>query len=160
MNKNKMRRLLQPSMVAYFVVMALFCVAALILKQFYLAAGEAVVLLLLLAGYRWANARRRRALNEYVQTTNEMMRKSADSEVPFPVALIQLNEDELVWYNKSFAKLTDVRDTLSAQNIADILPGFSTQWLTSGKTTCPDELRYRGRRFRVTGSILPSKDAK
>ena len=157
MNKNKMRRLLQPSMIGYFVVMALFCVAALIFRQFYLAAGEAVVLLLLLAGYRWANARRRRALNEYVQTTNEMMRKSADSEVPFPVALIQLNEDELVWYNKSFAELTEVKDTLSAQNIADILPGFSTQWLTSGKTACPDELRYRGRRFRVTGSILPAK---
>lgn len=160
MNKNKMRRLLQPSMAAYFIVMALFCVAAVVLKQYYLAAGEAVVLLLLLAGYRWANARRRHALNEYVQTTNEMMRKSADADVPFPVALIQLNEDELLWYNRAFAELTKVRDTLSAQNIADILPGFSTEWLTSGKTTCPEELRYHGRRFRVTGSVLPSKDAK
>lgn len=161
MNKNKMRRLLQPSMAAYFIVMALFCVAALILKQYYLALGEAVVLLLLLAGYRWANARRHRALNEYVQTTNEMMRRSADSEVPFPVALIQLNEDELLWYNKAFAELTGVRDTtLSVQNIKDILPGFSTEWLTSGKTSCPDELRYQGRRFRVTGAIVPAKNAR
>lgn len=160
MNKNKMRRLLQPSMAAYFIVMALFCVAALVLKQYYLAAGEAAVLLLLLAGYRWANARRRHALNEYVQTTNEMMRKSADAEVPFPVALLQLNEDELLWYNKSFAELTNVRDTLSAQNITEILPGFKTEWLTAGKTVCPDELRYRGRRFRVTGSVLPAKNAR
>ena len=155
-----MRKLLQPSMAAYFIVMALFCVAALVLKQYYLAAGEAAVLLLLLAGYQWANARRRHAISEYVQTTNEMLRKSADSEVPFPVALIQLNEDELLWHNKAFAELTKVKDTLSAQLITDILPGFSTEWLTSGKTACPEELRYHGRRFRVTGSILPNKDAK
>ena len=91
-------------MAAYFVVMGLFCVAALVLEQLYLAIGEAVVTLLLLAGYQWANLRRRRALHEYVQSTNEMMRRASDSEVPFPVALIQLNEDELVWYNKPFAE--------------------------------------------------------
>ncbi len=147
-------------MTAYFIVMALFCAAALLLRQYYLAAGEAVVLLLLLAGYRWANVRRRRAISEYVQSTNEMMRKSADGEVPFPVALIQLNEDELLWYNKSFAELTNVKDTLSAQFVTDVLPGFSTEWLTSGKTTCPEELRYRGRRFRVTGTVLPARDVK
>ena len=155
-----MRKLLQPSMTAYFIVMALFCVAAVVLKQYYLAAGEAVVLLLLLAGYQWATQRRRRAISEYVQTTNEMLRKSADSEVPFPVALIQLNEDELLWHNRAFTELTKVKDTLDAQMISDVLPGFSTEWLTAGKTTCPDELRYHGRRFRVSGSILPNKDAK
>ena len=150
MNK-KFRKLTQPGMAAYFVVMGLFCIAALVLEQLYLAIGEAVVTLLLLAGYQWANLRRRRALHEYVQSTNEMMRRASDSEVPFPVALIQLNEDELVWYNKPFAELTGVRDSLSAQRIFEILPGFSADWLRAGKTECPDELRYRGRRFHITG---------
>ena len=159
MNKT-LRRLTQPSMAAYFVVMALFCIAALVLRQYYLAIGEAVVLLLLLVGYRWANLRRRRALAEYVQTTNEMMRRSSDGEVPFPVALVQLNDDELVWYNKRFAELTQVRETMSAQSIGEVLPGLHMDWLAAGKAECPEELHYRDRRFRVTGSVLPSAENK
>ncbi len=159
MNKT-LRRLTQPSMAAYFVGMALFCIAALILRQYYLAIGETVVLLFLLACYRFAARRRRRALTEYVQTNNEMLQRSSGGEVPFPVALVQLNDDELVWYNKRFAELTQVRDTLSAQTISEVLPGLTMEWLTAGKTEYPEELRYRDRRFRVTGSLLPNVEDK
>ena len=140
--------------------MALFCIAALVLRQYYLALGETVVLLFLLVGYRFAVRRRRRAMAEYVQTSNEMLQRSSTGEVPFPVALVQLNDDELVWYNKRFAELTQVRETLSAQTISEVLPGLTTDWLTAGKTECPDELRYRDRRFRVTGSLLPNAEDK
>ena len=105
MNKTY-RRLTQPSMAAYFIVLGLFCVAALLLRQYYLALGEAVVTALLFACYRFYAVRRRHALAEYVQTTNEMLRRSSDGEVPFPVALVQLNDGELLWYNKRFADLT------------------------------------------------------
>ena len=157
MNKTY-RRLTQPSMAAYFIVLGLFCVAALLLRQYYLALGEAVVTALLFACYRFYAVRRRHALAEYVQTTNEMLRRSSDGEVPFPVALVQLNDGELLWYNKRFADLTQVRDTLDAQNISELLPGLTTDWLTGGKTERPEDLRYRGRRFRVTGSVLPGTD--
>lgn len=159
MNKT-LRRLIQPNMTAYFAVMALFCIAALVLQQYYLAAGEAVVTVLLFTAYRYYAVRRRRALAEYVQTSNEMLRRASDGEVPFPVALVQLNDGELVWYNKRFAELTQVRDTLNAQNISEVLPGLTTQWLSAGKTERPEELRYRDRRFRVTGSVLPTGEDK
>ena len=159
MNKT-LRRLTQPSMAAYFIAMVLFCIAALVLRQYYLAIGEAVVTLLLFTGYRFAVRRRRRALTEYVQTSNEMMRRSSNGEVPFPVALVQLNDEELVWYNKRFSELTQVRETLSAQTISEILPGLTLAWLTAGKTECPEELRYRDRRFRVTGTLLPNPEDK
>ena len=159
MNKT-LRRLIQPNMTAYFAVMALFCIAALVLQQYYLAAGEAVVTVLLFTAYRYYAVRRRRALAEYVQTSNEMLRRASDGEVPFPVALVQLNDGELVWYNRRFAELTQVRDTLNAQNISEVLPGLTTQWLSAGKTERPEELRYRDRRFRVTGSVLPTGEDK
>ena len=159
MNKT-LRRLTQPSMAAYFIAMVLFCIVALVLRQYYLAIGEAVVTLLLFTGYRFAVRRRRRALTEYVQTSNEMMRRSSNGEVPFPVALVQLNDEELVWYNKRFSELTQVRETLSAQTISEILPGLTLDWLTAGKTECPEELRYRDRRFRVTGTLLPNPEDK
>lgn len=159
MNKS-LRRLTQPGMAAYFLIMALFCVAAILLRQYYLALGESVLLLLLLASYHWAGVRRRHALAEFVSSSSELMRRSSGGEVPFPAALVQLNDGELLWYNKRFAELTDVRDTLSAQSVSELIPGLTMDWLTAGKTERPEDLRYRGRRFRVTGAILPEADVK
>lgn len=152
---SKLRRIAQQSMTLFFIVMLLFCVAAAVLRQYFLAAAEAAVTLALFLFYRWSSARRRRALTEYVHTTNEMMRRSSDGDVPFPVALIQLDDGELVWYNRPFSALTKVRDTLSVQKINEVLPGFSYDWLRSGKTLCPDELRYQSRRFRISGAVIP-----
>lgn len=159
MNK-KLRRLMQPSLAFFFVVLFLFCVPLVLLREYVYAAIEFGVALLLFFSYQWSNARRRRALNEYVQTTNEMMQRSSGGEVPFPVALIQLNEDELIWYNKPFAQLTGVHSTLSAQRIADIFPDFSTEWLAAGKAEAPDELQFQNRRFRVSGTLLPENNGK
>lgn len=159
MNK-KLHRLMQPNMLLYFAVMVLFSVAAVVLGQYYLAVGEAAVTLLLLLFYQWTGTRRRRLLSEYVQQTNEMMSRAADGEVPFPVALLQLNENELVWYNKPFANLVNLREGMFSKRIEEVFPNFGLEWLASGKTESPEELRYRGRRFRVTGSLLPNKDPK
>ena len=42
---NRIGRLLRPGMGAYFAIMGLFCVAALITRQYWLAAAESAVLL-------------------------------------------------------------------------------------------------------------------
>lgn len=159
MNK-KLHRLMQPNMLIYFAAMVLFCVAAVVLEQYYLAIGEAAVTVVLLLGYQWMNTRRRHALNEYVQQTNEMMNRASDGEVPFPVALVQLSENELVWYNKPFSNLVGMRESVFSKRIDDVFPSISLDWLVSGKTESPEELRYRGRRFRVTGSLLPDASEK
>lgn len=156
----KLRRLTQPSLALYFAVMGIFCAAALVLQYYILAACESVLTLLLLIGYRWTALRRKRALTDYVQTTNEMLSRSAGGEVPFPVALVRLNDNELLWYNQPFARLTQVRETMSRRSIADIFPQFSLEWLSAGKSESPTELSYHDRRFRVTGTLLPDSDAK
>ena len=159
MNK-KLHRLLQPSMLGYFIIMALFSVPLIVLRHYVLAGIECGVTLLTVLYCQWSNVRRRRALTEFVQTNNEVLRRVAGGEVPFPVALIRLNDDELLWYNKAFGEMTDIRNTLSNQQIGDVLPGFSTDWLATGKTEYTEELRYEGRRYRVTGTILPDADGK
>lgn len=157
---HKLRRLTQPSLALYFAVMGIFCAAAVVLQYYALAIGEIVVTLLLLVGYQWSNARRKRALTDYVQATNEMLNRSAGGEVPFPVALVRLNDNELLWYNQPFAELTQVRETMSARRIEDVFPDFSLEWLTSGKSEAPKELTYRNLRFLVTGTLLPDTDSK
>lgn len=155
MNK-KLQRLLQPSMTGYFLILGFFCIAAVLLRQYYLAAAEILAALLLFLGYRISARRRRRALSDYVQATNEVLRHTSDSDVPFPVALVALHEDALFWHNRPFAELTALRDSMTPRSLTELFPGFSIDWLRAGKTDCPEELRYRGRRFHVSGSLLPA----
>ena len=96
MNK-KLRRLMQPNLALFFVVMALFCAAAVALQEYILAVAEGCATLLLLGCYQWLSVRRRRALADYVQATSEMLQHTSDGEMPFPVALVKLNDNELVW---------------------------------------------------------------
>ena len=159
MNK-KLRRLLQPSMTAFFVALVLFCVAALVLEQYYLALAEAAVTLILFLIYYWAGKRRRQVAAEYVRTANEMVKRLAGREVPFPVALVNLNEDEIVWYNKAFRELTGVRDSLDALRAGELFPELSLQWLLSGKSEDPDFLSYKDRRFRVSGTLLDEAESR
>ena len=48
---HQLGRLLRPGMGLYFVVMALFCVAALVTGQYWLAAAESAMTLLVFAVY-------------------------------------------------------------------------------------------------------------
>ena len=104
---------MQPNLALFFVVMALFCAAAVALQEYILAVAEGCATLLLLGCYQWLSVRRRRALADYVQATSEMLQHTSDGEMPFPVALVKLNDNELVWYNRAFAELTHVRERMS-----------------------------------------------
>ena len=159
MNK-KVRRLVQPSVVLYFVVMGLFCVAAVALRQYILAAAEAGVTLVLLGVTYLRSSRRKRALAAYVQSTSELMERTSGDEVPFPVALVKLNDNELVWCNKAFSRLAELRESMIAPRVTEIFPGFSMQWLTGSKPQSGTELRFRDHRYRVSGTVLPEKDAR
>ncbi len=147
----------QPGMVVFFITMLLFAAAAAFLEQFILAGAALTTTILLFFFWRWSINRRRRALTEYVRTSGEMMHAAIDGEVPFPVALVQLYDGELVWYNKSFADLTGVKSSVKRLYIGHIFE-YSFDWLRNGRGESAEELRYRDRRFRVTGTIVPDRE--
>ena len=151
---------MQPNLALFFVVMALFCAAAVALQEYILAVAEGCATLLLLGCYQWLSVRRRRALAEYVQATSEMLQHTSDGEMPFPVALVKLNDNELVWYNRAFAELTHVRERMSAQSLSEVIPGLSADFLAAGKQEAAAELRFEGRRYRVSGTVMPDADPK
>lgn len=151
---------MQPNLALFFVVMALFCAAAVALQEYILAVAEGCATLLLLGCYQWLSVRRRRALADYVQATSEMLQHTSDGEMPFPVALVKLNDNELVWYNRAFAELTHVRERMSAQSLSEVIPGLSADFLAAGKQEAAAELRFEGRRYRVSGTVMPDADPK
>ena len=155
---RKLGRLLRPGMGVYFFVMAGFCVAALLEQQYWLAAAETSVTLLVFMLYIMNRNRRDRLLQQYIQTASNTMEASSQGESPLPAALVRLGDGGIIWANHRFSELTGYADTMMEQQLDEVLPNFSTDWLASGKTECPTDVTLGSRRYRVYGTTIRADD--
>ena len=157
MNK-KLARLLEPGMGLYFLVLLLFAGAAVWVKQYYVAAAEGLIILLLFVHNRIASGRRKKALLSYIQSTTDSLGTAFKTGSPFPMAVIKMSDSEIVWGNESFYRVSGLRDSFLHQKMEDVVPRFSTRWLTEGRTECPQDVELQGRRYRVYGNLIRSDD--
>ena len=104
MNK-KISRLLEPGMGLYFFVLVLFAGASAALQQYYLAAGEGLLIILLFIYNRIASGKRKKALMSYIQSTTDSLGTAFKSGSPFPLAVIKMSDSEIVWGNLAFLGL-------------------------------------------------------
>ena len=141
---KKLGRLLRPGVGVYFVVMALFCGAALVLGYYWLAAAEAAVTLLAFTLYMLNRSYRDRQIHKYIQTTSNTLESMGRGESPFPALLVRLGDGGIIWTNAKFSDLTGIADTMVEPQLDEILPGFSTEWLVAGKTECPHDVMLDG----------------
>ena len=49
---------------------------------------------------------------------------------------------------------------MSAQSLSEVIPGLSADFLAAGKQEAAAELRFEGRRYRVSGTVMPDADPK
>ncbi len=157
---NKLNKLFRPGMGMYFVVMAVFCTAALLAGEYWLASGEAVVTLLVFLVYMVSRKRRDRKIREYIQSASNTLEALGKGESPFPAVLVRLGDGGIIWTNARFSELTGIADTMMEQQLEEVLPGFSTDWLASGKTESPHDVTLDGRRYRVYGTTLRAEDTR
>ena len=157
MNK-KLTRLLEPGMGLYFLVLLLFAGAAVWVKQYYVAAAEGLVIVLLFVHNRMASGRRKKALMSYIQSTTDSLGTAFKTGSPFPMAVIKMSDSEIVWGNASFYQISGLRDSFLHQKMEDVVPRFSTRWLAEGRTECSQDVELRGRRYRVYGNLIRSED--
>ena len=156
---RKLGRLLRPGMGIYFCVMAAFCVAALLEEQYWLAAMETSVTLLVFMLYIINRNRRDRQIQQYIQTASNTLEATSQGESPLPAVLIRLGDGGIIWANHRFSELTGYADSMMEQQLEEVLPGFSTEWLASGKTECPTDATLHNRRYRVYGTTIRAEDA-
>ena len=156
---RKLSRLMNPGMGLYFWVMAGFCLAALLLGQFLLAAAEALVIALLFVSYLIFRKVRRRQLLRFIQESPNTLESVSRGESPFPTAVIRLGDSGIVWVNDQFVTITGFSDLMSEQYLYDILPDFKTDWLLDRKTEAPYDVTIGGRRYRVYGTTTRSDDS-
>ena len=157
---RKLGRLLRPGMGMYFFVMAAFCAAALLAEHYWLAAAETSVTLLVFVLYVMSRSRRDREIQQYIQTASNTLEATSQGESPLPAVLVRLGDGGIIWANHRFSELTGYADTMMEQNLEEVLPGFTTDWLASGKTECPRDVALSNRRYRVYGTTIRAEDSK
>ena len=157
MNK-KLSRLLEPGMGLYFLILFAFAGVAAALQQYTVAAIELAVIVLLFIHNRVASGRRKKALMNYIQSTTDSLGTAFRSGSPFPMAVIKMSDSEIVWANDSFYKVSGLKDSFLHQKMDDVMPKFSTRWLTEGRSECPQDVEIQGRRYRVYGGLIRSED--
>jgi len=157
MNK-RLAWLLRPGMGIYFAVMGIFCAAALVLQHFWLAAVEGLVTLGLFGLYIAERNRRSREIQQYLQSTSNTLESVGHGSSPFPMVLARLGDGGIVWANRQFCDLTGFNDIMMEQNLEDMIPDFTVDWLTDRKTECPYDVTIESRRYRVYGSVIRAED--
>ena len=157
--RKRLGKLLRPSMGAYFIAMAGFCLVALLMKQYWLALGEGLLTASMFGFYMLGRYRRSNEIRRYIRRANNTLEAIGQGNSPFPMALVRLGDGGIVWVNPAFSSLTGFSDTMMEQDLDDVIPGFSVEWLTSGKNECPQDVTLSGRRYRVYGTVIRAEDS-
>ena len=157
MNK-KLGRLLRPGFGWFFVFLFGFAAAAAAMHQYILAGVELAIAVAVLIGYIVHHNYRRKELQRYLHRVLEKNTAAEGGQPPFPMVAIRLADSGIVYANDIFTKLTGFRDTLVEKRIGDILPGFSTEWLSSGKSEYSYDVTLADRRYRVYGTMIFAED--
>ena len=159
MNK-KLGKILRPGVGIYYIVMALFCAATLLNGYYWLAAVETMVTLVVFTIYVFNRKRRDRQIQKYIQSASNTIESMSRGDSPFPAMLVRLGDNGIIWANGRFTELTGISDTMVEVQLDELLPGFTTDWLASGKTECPHEVTMDGRRYRVYGTLIRAEDSR
>ena len=156
--KKKLGRLFWPGLWVYFAIMVVFAAAALLTKNYILAAVEGTVTALVVIFYVINRERRRKAVQNYAQSVFDVPQLAGSAQMPFPMALIRMGDSSVVWANERFCQITGFQERYLEQRLSAALPNFHTDWLTSGKTEYPYDLTFSGRRYRVYGTLIRLDD--
>jgi len=155
---KKLGRLLQPGMAWYFAVMLGFAAAALVLQYMVLAIVEIAVTAALFVFYQIRKTRRQREIQAFIQSTSDNLEAASRGESPFAMLLLRLADGTVIWSNERFAEISGFKERMHEQKVMEIIPGFSTDWLSAGKHEYPYDITMGNRRYRVYGSTFRADD--
>ena len=153
---RKLQRILEPGFRLYFLALILFASASGFFAPWWLAAGEAVLIVLLWFIYRRFTVARQREILRYITGLSQNVGVSlGDSALsfPLPMMVIKLDSSEILWANESFYAAAGAREHLFEVRVGDMAPGFSYKFLTEGKNRHPLEVTLGGRQYTVYGSV-------
>ena len=145
----------------YLICLALFALASVVTGEYYLAAGEGVVIVGLMI---YTIVVTRRSQNE-LQKMLESVTFSADNarnntltNFPLPMAVFRIEDTRVIWANQMFFDTCGWSGFKYDKAISEYVPGFSVKWLLEGKTQYPGLLEINGKKFRIHGNMVSSAE--
>ena len=157
MNK-RLGRALHTHVWIYFVLLCGFAAGAAALRQYVLAGAYTGVTALVFVGYVLWQRHRRRELQQFVKKVADSQIGAEDTESPFPMALIRLADGGVLHANSAFNAVSGYAEGMTERSITELVPGFSTDWLISGKNEYAYDVTMRTRRYRVYGTAVRADD--
>ena len=134
MNKH-VAKLLQPGVFWYCLIMLAFAAASALFDQYYLAAGELVVTVIVMVVSRLLSVRRRNALMRYVQSATDAEGISVHAGSPFPMAVIRLPEGEIIWGNEGFYAIRVFQTAAGIRRSSLLCPALPPGGCARGETS-------------------------
>jgi len=156
---KKIMRILEPSVAMCFVVMLAFSVLTFLSNAYILAAVEAGIVLILFIYHILLTKSRKKELQKYIVSTTASRDSAMASGVPFPMAILRFDTDEIMWANDAFQAATHLTQSVFNAKMADIIPNFSSLWILDGKNEYPGEVVLGERRYRAYGNMFRPKGA-
>ena len=157
MNK-KLKWLLWPNLWVFFLVLTGFAVAAAVMEYYVLAAAELAISVVLVLYYILCRNYRRKEIQNFVKKSFQSHAGLSGADTPFPMVLIRMGDESVIWANERFSQITGFRNRYLSQPLSSVLPGFSTDWLASGKQEYPYDVKLSERRYRAYGTTLRADD--
>ena len=155
---RKLKRLLRQNIGFFYFVLLGFVIAAVLTQNYILAACEGGVTAIAFFGYLIYNRQRKKDLQTYLQTVTDSMNRIEGATSPLPVLVIRLEDQGIVYANEQFRNLTGVRDTFRESLLQELMPGFTTDWLSAGKNEYAYDVVLAKRRYRVYGTAIVADD--
>jgi len=141
----------------YFLFLVLFTLAALVMKQFVLAAGEAAAVILL-AVYSWFSGKRRKEkVLDYIEAAAYNLDGASKGmllDMPVPMVIFSVDDGRVLWSNEDFLEITGDREHFFEISIREMVPGFGYKWLTEGKRMAPDYVAIGEKLYNVYGNVV------
>lgn len=161
MNK-KILRLFQPGMQLYFIFLILFAVATFFYgtQSRFLAIIEISIIILLYIFSSISSKKRSQKLLKYIESVTYNINSATKDTLinfPLPMVILNLNDNEIIWSNDNFLKMTGEREHFFEVRLTDSIPDFSSKWLLEGKSEFPGLITINDKKYKVFGNIVRSE---
>ena len=150
---GKLKRLLQSGAYTYSIILLGFGAIALAYREYGIAISlGAAAVVLFVASLLYSRIRAKR-IAAYIRQSVEALSASAAGGVPYPMLTFRMDNGELLWHNKQFQETANLSETAVGRPLTDVLPGFETGWLRTGKSAWDRDQQLRGSRYLILGNF-------
>lgn len=154
---KKMRFGSQRSPRLYLICLALFALASLLLKQYYLAAAEGLTCAILVIYALVVSRKSQKELEKMLESVTynaDTARNNTLTNFPLPIAVFRIDDSRVIWANQMFFDACGWSGLRYDRSITEFLPTFTGKFLLEGKNQYPGLVEMQGRKYRVSGNLI------